>query len=317
MWSGCDFFGKDDGPEIVEVQVVGTQVSVDFLDTGRFGITAVPLDEDGDAVLEDVDADVFITQPVEINTMVSLDRFNRPRDVIQAVALDIDASSSMRSTDPTRARISGAKSLIDIMSMSGTAFEATVYEYSGSGARLLQGFTTDTDSLKLAVDQIGASGSTPTYRSLLTIMETMVQTKPESQFSRTIVLLSDGQPGDESLRPAACAEAQANNIPIYSIGLGPASDIDGNFASAVEEMRAIADCSGAAYAGIDPLNVDSSAVLTFNSIGLATAKGSAVFDVQLSDSDLALITRGAIVSGNLELSSGGGRASAPFSFSVP
>ena len=319
LWAGCDLFGNDDDdPEIVEVTVVGTQIPTDFLQTGEFGITAVSLDGDGNAVLsDDVDAEVRITQPEEINPQVSLRQVNTPRDVTQAIALDIDASSSMAGTDPTRARVQGAKSLVDILSTSSSDFEVAVYEYSGSGARLLQQYTADTDSLNTALDRVGANGSTPTYRSLLTIMETMEATKPESEFARTIVLLSDGQPTDSGLRTDACAAAQQNGIPVYSIGLGPASDIDQNSQAAVDEMRAIADCSGAAYAGIDPQNVDSSAVLIFNSIGLAAAVGSTVFDVEISNSDLNIISRGDLVVGEIEMSSGGGSASATFSFRVP
>ena len=317
--SGCDLFGRGDGEEPIEtVILVGTNIPEDFRSTNTFSLTAVPLSETGNGLLDaEMRAEVTIAAPIMAGSKVDLAKRNRPSGRPLAISLDIDASGSTSSTDPTKARLSGAKSFINVLLNSRNDFETAVFEYSRNSARLLQDFTEDVDSLGIAIDRIGSFGDTPTYRSLLQIMDYMNIEKPGAQFERAIVLLSDGQPGDIRLRSEMCAKANVDEIPVYSIGLGPASDIDRNIPTAVNEMRAIAECTGAAYAGIDPANIDESAKLIFDNIGFATTRGSVVFNVELDAGIVADISQGAIVSGTLTIDSGGNTASADFSFRAP
>jgi hypothetical protein len=197
-----------------------------------------------------------------------------------------------------------------------TPYEAAIFRYPPAGD-LLQGYTADLDSLDAAISQIGSGGGTPTYSSLLDVIDYTEEEKPTDSFDRSIVLLSDGLPSDQSLRPQVCERATELSIPIYSIGLGPASDIDGDLTRAVEEMRAVAECTGAAYVGIDPVNIDSSATLIFNNVGLAASEGSITFAVQIQGEGFDRLQQGIILRGLVDLSSGGESASAVFSFRVP
>ena len=312
---GCDLFESD--PEVEEVILVGTRVPAEFRTDGRFALTAVPLDESGEALLSsDVRASVRIEDPTDLLASVSGRQINRPSGDDLAVALNIDASGSTRSTDPTQARLAGAKTLVRVLDAAPIPFEAAVFEYPPAGA-LLAPFTSDVAVLEEAIDRIGSGGGTPTYRSLLEVLAYLAAEKPADAYDRSVVLLSDGQPGDAALRPEVCAEATRQGVPIYAIGLGPASDLDRNAPGAVAEMRAIAECTSAAYAGIDPDNVDSSAAIIFNNVGVAAAQGTMVFNVELVGEGLGRLQAGEVVRGHLALESGGGRASAPFSFRVP
>lgn len=316
--SSCGLLGSDKDEPIDTVILVGTNIPEDFRTSNSFSLTAVPLDASGLALFDqDLSPEVVITAPVPAETRVDLGDINRPSGLPLAVSLDIDASGSTSSTDPTKARLTGAKSFVSVLNQSESDFETAVFEYSGSSARLLQDFTRDPDSLGAAIDRVGSSGGTPTYRSLLQIMEYMNEEKPTEMYDRAIVLLSDGQPGDSRLRTEMCTEATLNEIPVYSIGLGPASDIDNNESVAVEEMRAIAECTGAAYAGIDPVNIDESARIIFDNIGFATTRGTAEFNVELDAEVVANIRSGQIVEGTLTIGSGGEKASAGFSFRAP
>ncbi len=320
VMTGCDLFTSEKAPRVEEIIIVGTQVPSDFQTTHRFGLVALPLDDRGEAILSlDVQSEVTIEMPASIDASARIEDVTEPSGRPLALALDIDASGSMQDNDPTGARLSGAKAFVDVLAQSGTSFETAVFEYSGEGARLLQPFTGDVDSLRAAIDQIGSNGGTPTYQGLLQVLAVLDSEKPSSGFDRSIVLFSDGQPDDTDigLREQVCATATTAEAPIYAIGLGPASDIDGNDPTAVEEMRAIAECTGAAYTGIDPDDVEGSTLLIFNNIGLATSQGSIAFDVQLDGAELASLVEGTIVQGTLTITSGGTSASAPFSFRVP
>ncbi len=314
--SGCDSGGPSD-PEVDEAIVIGTRVQPDFRSTGRFDLVALPLDEEGEAILTSgIEATIEIEAPTGLVASPVGRAIDEPTGDPLAVALSIDASGSTAGTDPTDARLAGARTLVRVLDAEEVPFEAAVFRYPPTGD-LLQGFTSDLDSLDAAIARIGSGGGTPTYASLLRVLAYVEEEKPATGFDRSVVLLSDGQPGDRRLRPEVCARAVALDVPIYAIGLGPASDIDGNQADAVEEMRAVAECTGAAYAGISPADVDSSAARIFGNIGVAASEGSITFEVQVEGAGFEGLQAGAILRGRVELRAGGASASAAFSFRVP
>jgi hypothetical protein len=337
VFAGCDS-NDDDEQTVDEVVIVGTQVEDDFLQTGQFGLSATPLDVDGSSILrDDLQAEVELetddgTTPLEValTATVNVSNVNQPSNDPLAVSVNIDGSGSMASNDPNRARVSGAQSFVNVLDQRASAWETAMFQYEGSpnqapdgtqfsDVELLEDFSSDVTALENAADEVDASGGTPTYESLAEILIYSEDQKPFSSFRKAIVLLSDGQPNSTALRDSVCNDATRKESPIYSIGLGPASDIS-QFPSqfAIDEMRAIANCTSGAYAGIDPTDVDSSTAVIYNAIATATSLGNVVFNVQVQDSDLSqLAPPGTRINGTLTITSGGQTASGNFAFTVP
>lgn len=312
-------------PEVDEVIIVGTQVDTSFLSDGQFGLTAIPLDNQGSAILSNqVSAQVTINQPANLIGSVHVDRVVIPSGKPLAIALNIDGSGSMGWNDPDELRKIGAKFFVDVLDASGYPYEAAVFEFGGpihlpfNYTGLHQDFTNIVDSLKNAIDLIGVWGGTPTYESLIEVLHYVDTTKFVSQYERAVVLLSDGEPNSLTYRDSTCVLANELHIPIYTIGLGPASDLDSLTMDedAVENMRFIANCTGGAYAGISPSD-STSANSIYGNMANATSQGSIIFNVTLSGVGFAGLSSGDLITGIITIVSGGTNAVASFSFVVP
>lgn len=326
--SNCSESPTDPEPtaeEIIDsVIVVGSNVPEDFRQTGQFSLTAIPESQAGTAILSDIiAAAVEITEPENIIADVGIGGFNPPSSKPLAVSVDIDGSGSMVWNDPLRLRVSGAQKFVDVLSASGRQFQGAAFAYQGIPdppsflfTDILKDFTANADSLKAAFELVAQNGGTPTYESLLEVLNYKELKKPGAQNERSIVLFSDGEPNSLALKDSVCALASVLDIPIYSIGLGPASDVAGNLPAAVFNMREIARCTGGAYAGIS-VNNDSTVTAIFSAIANATVIGNADFSVQLSGAGLANITTGTRVKGSITIASGGVSASAKFEFVAP
>lgn len=317
LLAGCDQQG-DSPPAVREVVVVGTIVPSDFVSTGRFVLRVIPLDAEGRAILsDDVTGTIQVERPANVTATMDLEAVNAPSGNPLVVPLDIDASGSMIENDPTNARLAGARSFVDVLELSGQPYESAIFEFSGESGRELQGLTSNNALLKAAINRIGANSGTPTYRSLDQILDLLEAERSGGSFERAIVLLSDGMADDAAQRPALCNYASSVGVPIYAIGLGPASDLAENDEGAVAEMRAIAACTGGVYIGISPSNIDSSTVAIFNNFGLATLQGSISFNVDLDGPGVGQLLTGERVEGRLRLQSGGEEAVAVFAFTTP
>ncbi|MDZ7715769.1 MAG: vWA domain-containing protein [Balneolaceae bacterium] len=340
------------GPKEIPVDqalVVGTQVSSDFLNTGEFDVLGTPLDEDRNSILSGVvDAKITLdslsgdasSKIARQNSRVVFGKnkavsnitadiisstVNQPGNDPFAISLDIDGSGSMGSNDPNRTRVQGAKDFVDEFAQNASNFDISIFTYQGnpnrpflSNSELLAEFTNNTSALKDSVDNVESSGGTPTYPSLLEVLEYSEQEKPTQSHERGIVLLSDGYPNSTALRDSVCTVANNMDSPIYSIGLGPASDLSNNpDPAAVQEMRNISTCTGGSYSGIDPNNVSVNASSLYQNIAVATSKGNIQYKVKLSGSGFSNLQPGTILYFTLKLGTKKGQAEAFFSFSVP
>ena len=336
---GCDS-NSDSTPPIDDVVVIGTQVTSDFLNTGEFGLSATPLDEGGAGIISgDVSGTVTIEDPASgaalvaksdgaLNGTVTLERLNEASGNPLAVVVNIDGSGSMASTDPERLRVEGAKAFVDQLDTSGDNYEVAMATYSGSSpdlgleeTRMLLDFSNDAAALRDSAELVRASGGTPTYESLAELLVYSEDQRPAASFQKAIVLLSDGSPNSIALRDSVCSDAQRKESPIYSIGLGPASDLapaTSQSQSAIDEMRSVSLCTGAAYAGIDPDDAAASTDRIYRAIATGTSQGSILFRVSINPAALQQhFSPGDILRGTVELTAGGQTASGDFSFSVP
>ncbi|MES3628769.1 MAG: VWA domain-containing protein [Longimonas sp.] len=340
VFTGCDLFGSsDDDPEASEVIVIGTEVDADFLNTGRFGLSATPLDVEGSAILnENIQAEVELRpasnqasveleQSIDIVASVEVERVRRPSGNDLVVPVNLDGSGSMSWTDPDRNRVDAAKAFYDELETINVPFESGVYEFPGANqapdfsfTRVFQDLTNDTDALRNAVDNATASGGTPMWESLAELLIYSEDQRPNNQFEKAIVLLGDGAPnGGIVPRDSVCNDANRKNSPIFGVGFGPASDVS-NMAnsSAVENMRYISDCTGGTYIGVPDDDVESAFAGAFTGFATGTSQGSLSFAVQV-ESGLDEIRNQGIqrLEGTLRITSGGSTVEGDFLFGVP
>jgi len=336
--------GSDNSPKVSEVVVVGTQVGADFQENGEFGLSATPLESDGSSILsQDVEAEVNIEHPNTSNSSASVEghisaiiepeKTTEPSGKPLAASVNFDASGSLDDHDePERYRVEGGKAFVDVLERSDAEYEAAIFEYSGTCipdpssfqcTNMLQDFTGDPTQLKSSIEQVGSSGDTPTYGSLIEILDYSETERPNAEYEKIILLFSDGYPNDNSLeerRQAVCTEANSSqkDSPIFAVGLGPGSDLDDDYVDpeAVEEMNRIANCSNGTYNGIDPESPRESALENFSAVGTASSKGFVRFTVTVT-SGLEEFEPGDVLNGTLEVRSGGQSAEGNFSFRVP
>lgn len=276
----------------------------------------------------------YATSTNSVSGSAELERIIQPSGKPIAVVLDIDASGSMSSTDPNYLRKDGVKQFYNVLDFSGVTFTSALFEYNTYSStttpvaytRMLHDFSSNVGSLNSAADNISAGGGTQTYESLNSLLDYLNSQKPADGsgnepgapegYERSMILFSDGYPSSIALKNDVCAKANALNIPIHSIGLGPASDIDQKYnANAVKEMRDIADCTSGVYAGISATDDLSAIESVFNAIAKQTVNGGIVLRVKIDD--VSNVKPGDIVSGNIILTQGSTRSSSPFSFRAP
>lgn len=349
---GCDILGSDDSkPKADEVVIVGTQVGNDFQETGEFGLSATPLDKKGNSILsKNINAEVEVQETgssssastksqsarSQIEASVTVKRVNEPTGNPLAVSLNFDASGSLDGSDPDEIRKEGGKAFVDELESTQREYEAAVFEYSGACTPsvspfdcsiLWQDFTNDADSLKNAIDEVGDSGGTPTYGSLLEVLEYSEVERPKGNYEKAIVLFSDGIPNDRNItarRDSVCNTViPANDSPVWAIGLGAGNDHPdepNTDPEAVREMNRLAACSdeGGAYIGInpDPDSAEQSIRDRFAGFATASAKGSIAFNVEIT-SGLDQLEAGDTVEGILRVKSGGKTVEGSFSLRVP
>lgn len=341
MVTGCDLFGSDDDePEAENVVIVGTEVSGDFLTTGQFGLSATPVDVDGEAILrEDLEADVEmrvasssdaasrLEQDIEIIASVEANRIRQPSGDDLAIPVNLDGSGSMSWTDPDRNRVDATRAFFDELEDGNVNFESAVVEFPGSNADpdwswtvMYQDFTSDADALREAVDESTAGGGTPMWESMLEIIEYSEQERPNSNYEKGVILLGDGlnNRGTATLQEV-CDAANANDSPVFGVGFGPASDVsDSAESDAVEAMREVSECTDGDYLGVPDDNVEETFANAFSAFGTSTSLGSVRFDVQI-ESGLEEIQEQGVerLEGTLSITSGGRTVEGDFIFGVP
>lgn len=353
--NSCDLIGFDVNeitPDIEELVIAGVQVDSDFGETGLFNLLIVPIDKDEEAILdENITAEVTLqiskmskSAPSGENNLANVIKakifnkeINKPSNKPLAVSINYDASGSLRSFDePERIRVDGGKAFIDELHNIGRPFEAAVFEYSGgcsspvevppfSCSRMLSDFTDDADELKRAIERVTADGLTPTYGSLIEILNYSESVKPSKSYEKVLILFSDGHPNDQNLemrRDSVCYSLVPEfDSPIWSVGLGPGNDHPNERNTdprAVEAMNRLARCSdrGGAYIGLDPDNPRESIIGSFKGFAIATSKGSIRLQVEITEGQ-DQYDSGDIIIGELTVTSGNKTQKTSFSFRVP
>jgi Ca-activated chloride channel homolog len=305
-------------PRVATVKSIGI-TPVNFTSSGgSFEISVLPLDASGNPITSGVTLNNFSFKNVQATTVtntttvLSSATVNPTKvDIVQAKAnqastlvIDFDSSSSMRSTDPKRLRVTAGKSLVATLDSSD---QAAILDF-GVGvttglkeSRLLQDFTSDKALLEAAIDKVVSSGNTPLYESLLDALG-ILKAKASIQNPAIVVLTDGAANGGESVQTVIDA-AKAQQVPIFTIGLGNTV----NF----RELPNLAQQTGGTFAAAN----DATALdVVFQNIGLGISQGRVIV-TGTGNFATALPASGEyIVSGVLTTTLGGSSVDTPFSF---
>jgi hypothetical protein len=332
--TACTAVSSDDKGDpngrVDKVVVVGTSVTSALYTSGELGLTTIPQDSASEPVLDGkLEVDIRITSPAEIATTVGStectvpDTGNKP----VAIGMIIDDSGSMSESDPNLMRKAATISFLNTL---GADDKVLLTDYGMTGDHLRDllctsllavgaddsgcsppkaAFSADKGALVKAAEKIEASGGTPLFESCLEMMPLVDSVKDGR---RGVLLLSDGEPNSDDKRDACHAAAKAAQIPVFTVGLGPAAEGDINAdPAAVKVLRELATDTGGSYASAnDAAQLDS----LFRSVGTALARGSCKTSATIADA-ATKIQPGMKVSG--EVSIGAKGAKATFEFVAP
>lgn len=315
---------SDPNNQVDKVVVVGTSVTSALYVSGDLGLTTIPQDSSEKAILsKDLKIAIAITTPVSLAVEISSTECTQPDENKKSTAIGviIDDSGSMGGTDPNMKR---KDATIDFLNALGADDQVLLTDYGTTGEDLRDllcasnkgtscsppkaAFSKDRAALVKAADLIEDAGGTPLYESCKQMVP-LVDTIKDQR--RGMLLLSDGEPNSMTNRDACHAAAKAAQIPVFTVGLGPAAEGD-QFASpeAVKVLRELASDTGGSYASAnDPAQLQQ----LFHNMGSALAKGSCRTSAKIADT--SKITPGTKVSGTVTIGAKG--AAAPFEFVAP
>ncbi|MCD8107920.1 MAG: VWA domain-containing protein [Oscillospiraceae bacterium] len=143
------------------------------------------------------------------------------------VVFVIDSSGSMSSNDKSGLRKAAAMAFVDKL---GENDRAAVIDFD-STATLYQSFTSDHDALYTAINRVNSSGGTNLSNGMkLAIAQFTSSNYTRQDAYKYIIFLTDG---NGSYSTTYTTQAAANNIVVYTIGLG--SGVDASVLTAIAE----------------------------------------------------------------------------------
>ena len=258
--------GDFTNPAHVEVEVIGSSLSSDFSESGEISISTLARDkETGDVVNFEPSYEVELQSPEGIE--VELEQVVRqPSSEQGQFSVLIDSSGSMDDNDPDDKRIEAAKTFIDELFRYGGGSEVAVYDWNCpcedfSRTNTLHDFATESeaDALKIAAEEIISDGGTPLFDSMMELLDHMDERAAGEPggIGSGLIALTDGKDGDSvSSADEVIERAQELNIPIYIVGIGPASrEHPDSELSAVREAEKLTGATGGVYTSVE--NIDT------------------------------------------------------------
>ncbi|NOK60476.1 MAG: hypothetical protein GFH27_549297n75 [Chloroflexi bacterium AL-W] len=135
------------------------------------------------------------------------------------VMLVLDESSSMRTNDPSKLRVTAAQNFVDAL-LPGDRAGAIGFD---TDSRVLQSLTEITPTVRTALSRISNFGDGTCIATGLTSATQEITSTSATETLKAIILLTDGEDTTCATTPdypAIAADASAANIQIYTIGLG-------------------------------------------------------------------------------------------------
>jgi Ca-activated chloride channel family protein len=291
-----------------------------FRSSGDFALDLVPADQVGNT---------FVTEPWAITSALTapssvalrfLSQVTEPADSLPVmVAILIDDSGSMRSSDPDRHRATAAQLFWNDV-LAGRPGNAVGLLDFGRGdvppsagfqhVRLLASLTTDSGTLDAALDQIEAQpgGGTPLYAAANEAV-TWIDSIAATPSQRVLVIITDGAPSDVTLADSLFRNSADRGLRIFAVGLGEATVQDPP-TIATQVVKELAARTGGIYAAADP-PTEVGPVLQRLARSANPARLLAFLRIT------PVPEAGTKVTGTVRVSGARGTASAPWSFVAP
>lgn len=309
---------------VENVTLVGTSVSAALYASGDLGVTTIPKDAKGEAVLGNgLKVAIRISTPFVAEATVSATECTIPDPGNKTINVGVilDDSGSMSSSDPKMMRKDATVSFLNTLGPTdrvlltdygvGSSLRDLLCASTTGGACTVANaqFSSDKAALIKATEKITSSGGTPLYGSCTEMMP-LVDAQKDGR--RGVLLLSDGKPTDTGKKAACHTAAKAAGIPVFTVGLGPAAEGDPKVdASAVKVLRDLATETGGSYASAnDAAQLDG----LFRNMGTALSRGSCRTSATLAEA-ATKIQPGMKVAGEVQIGDKGAKAS--FEFVAP
>lgn len=317
--SGCKDSNAPADPRGIRSVFVGVRVDPAALhDRGEFVLALVPVDGHGDVVLSDaLDVTPRLTAPAEQDLPPVSKAVQEPDPRPVAAAVSIDDSRSMGNSDPGGRRAEAARLFWTEILAGGSSNQVALLSFGGGQptapfrqTALLQDWTTDAALLEAGLSRLVTTGDTFLYQSTAEIAGWVASTRPAS-FRRMMLLVTDGLPTDSPKEQQAIDAAIAGQTPVFTVGVGPASDQSStSVAAAVDRLRTLSNRTGGVYAGAEN-TAELSTV--FESLAKVTTEGALLVTVRMSPAPAA----GTKVTGSVRVGNQYGAATANWSFDAP
>lgn len=293
LLSACEYdsspLGIAGSAPIGSITPIGLSVNEDFGTSGELTLAWIARDNEGRDILpRGVQTQITITEGpacLEVRTIGQRVREGSQRAI--GTALLLDSSGSMFSNDPQRLRVPAAVSFAEVILTARAANRVGVFDFgtgrtgSFNATRELAPFTGDLEVVRTGAELTRSSGNTPLYRSTLETLEHLDREVPAGSADRILVVFSDGLPTSNIPSLAQVADRAVElGIPIFTVGLGPASASDSrNNPFAVDVMQELARRTGGVYGD---LTGASQFVERFEAVATGLAQGSMETRVRLA-----------------------------------
>lgn len=170
-----------------------------------------------DAVITQTGTYILLDRTVYESSFVWEDRFGSASVYAgMEVVFVIDDSSSMKTTDPDARRLAVSCDLIDRLP---AVCRIGAVRFSNE-ATALSLPTADREAVKacLTTTQFISNGTTALYEGIQTALG--LYDTEHAQTQKVMIVLSDGQPTDDTLRDETIAQIKAQGVQVYTVALG-------------------------------------------------------------------------------------------------
>ena len=307
-------------PRGIRTVIVGVQVdSAALRDRGEFTLRLVPVDGSGNVVLaQGLSVTPAVTTPTSQPLSTTAQQVQPPDTRPVAAAVIIDDSKSMGDNDPTGQRAAAARGFWQELLGARPANQVALFAFGGDRSsapfartQLLESWTSDTTRLAAGLGLLAPRGSTYLYESTAEVTPWVDGSRPVASYRRVMLVVTDGLPTDSGSAALAIGTAAAAHIPIYTVGVGPASSESAiSNQSAVERLRELANETGGVYAGVEN---NSALQTTFRSLAQLATEGALLVTVRMNPAP----PMGTAVRGTVRVANDISGASAGWSFTAP
>jgi hypothetical protein len=311
--SSGDPASSDALPEIASFSLLGTRVSSAFHRDGIVHIYGIAKDAKGAVILDGgvhVKTTVTANLPFPLKASVKVAGVQKPRSTSPfQMAVSLDSSGSMSSSDKNRSRVGAAKGFVNVVNTRFPGSEFGVWDFDDE-VREQTSFTNNLDLINAAIDKAKEGGGTAMHKASMMALNALEQ-KKKPELQQGLLVLSDGMDNasDGVTANDVIQKAKANSVPIYALALGGALDIPGlNFVTDLQ--RYAAETNGVFAYAKDAASLQRS----FENIATGASQGFTDIEINLSGGTyVAFMT----INIEFEVRSGKKVAKDSFEFIVP